>query len=127
MNSSQAAGKTPKGVDPDYWKVFENTKAKYNYPTGKQSLIRSGMIVALSLLASLVYFQFVEFGALPWNATASEVNSLRLRLGVFGGAVLAMPLTAGYAIWLWIRHRKVLKETEAQMLKIAVGRVSKKT
>ena len=125
MKSSQGAGKTPKGVDPEYWKAFENTRAKYKYPTGKQSIVRSGILVAFSLLVSLVYFQFAEFGPLPWNATASEVSSLRLRLGVFGGAVLAMPLTAAYAIWLWVRHRKVLKETEVEMVKIASARLGK--
>ena len=125
MNSAQKPGKATQKVDPEYLKVFEQTRAKTNYPTGKQSILRSGMLVLLALLVSLGYFQFADFGALPGNMTLDEVASLRLRLGFFGGAVLAMPLTSFYAAWLWVRHRKLLRETEAEMAKRAAAKPSK--
>ena len=118
-------GKASQKVDPEYLKVFERIRVKSNYPTGKQSILRSGMLVLLALLVSLAYFQFADFGALPGNVTADEVNSLRLRLGFFGGAVLAMPLTSAYAAWLWVRHRKLIRETQAEMVKIATARPGK--
>ena len=126
MNSTKNTGKATQKVDPEYVKVFERTRAKFNYPSGKQSILHSSMLVLLALLVSLAYFQFADFGALPGSVTADEVNSLRIRLGFFGGAVLAMPLTSAYVAWLWVRHRKVIRETEAEMVNIAAARPGKK-
>ncbi|UVW27776.1 hypothetical protein [Massilia sp. H6] len=121
MNTTKHPARAKQKVDPEYLKAFEQIRLKNNYPTGKQSILRSGMLVLLALLVSLAYFQFADFGALPGNVTLDEVASLRLRLGLFGGAVLAMPLTSAYAAWLWVRHRRLLRETEAEMRKRAAA------
>lgn len=126
MNNIKQTSSKDKKVDPEYWAIFEKTKAEYGLPTAKQNFNRMIVLVGLCLLAGLVYMHFADFGKLPWNVTDREVGSVRLGLGFMAGSVLAIAVTLLYLIWLWILSRKVLKVTEARMLEIALARIKSK-
>lgn len=112
--------------DPEYWAIFEKTKKEHGLPTAKQNIYRISVLFGICVLFGLVYFQFADFGTLPWNVTDSEVGRARLGFGLMFGSVIAMPVCLIYLLWLWMLSRKVMKETKKRMFEVAMTRVTSK-
>lgn len=108
-------------TDPNLDRIIENTKRKYLPPPSTQ-LFHGGVIVLLSLVAGLIYFQFYQA---PTDVKPEDISLLRQGFGVWLGLLLAACGLALYLLWTLWRSYLFKREAQAEILKSSLESLKK--
>ena len=108
-------------TDPNLDRIIETTKRKYLLPLSTQ-IFHGGIIVLLSLVAGLLYFQFNQ---VPSDVKPEDVSLLRRGFGVWLGLLLAVCGSMLYLLWTLWRSYLFKCEAQAEILKSSLEQLKK--
>ena len=108
-------------TDPIHDQIIENTKRKY-IPSPSTQIFHGGVIVLLSLVVGLIYFQFYQP---PTDIKPEDVSLLRQGFGGWLGLLLAICGLLLYIIWTAWRLYLFKREAQEEILKSSLERMKK--
>lgn len=109
-------------TDPEFDKIIEEKTRKY-IPSPSTQLFHGGVIVLVSLVIGLLYFQFEPISS---DAKPEDVGFLRQGFGVWLGAFIAAGGMLLYVAWTLWRGHKAKQEAKAEILASALKKLKKK-
>jgi len=109
-------------TDPEFDKIIEEKTRKY-IPSPSTQLFHGGVIVLVSLVIGLLYFQFEP---MPPDVKPEDVGFLRQGFGVWLGAFIAAGGMLIYVAWTLWRGYKAKQEANAEILTTALRQLKKK-
>lgn len=108
-------------TDPNNDQIIESTKRNYILPLSTQ-IFHGGIIVLLSLVAGILYFQFYQP---PADVKPENISLLRLGFGVGLGLLLAAFGSVLYFLWTLWRACNFKRKAQAEILKSSLERLKK--
>lgn len=102
-------------------KVIENIRKKYILSISSHTF-NAGVIVLLSLIFGLVFYQFQP---IPPSVKPQDIQFIRQGFGGLLGLYIAVSALFVYAIWNAWRYYKASKEIEKELFKAAINSLKK--